>query len=108
MAGFDFAEIVTLMATINKWSLLGLVVLTLGLVQVFKAFSQDELGVPDGYLPPVSLVIGVAISLLWSTITGVGLVEHLFIGLGFGLAASGLFDQNKWTKGLLEILMPNR
>lgn len=101
-------DIIGTIATINKLSLIGFIILTMGLVQVFKVVSQEALEVSNDYLPPVSLVIGVVISLLWSTITGVGLVEHLFIGLGFGLAASGLFDNNEWIKGILQIFMPTK
>lgn len=101
-------ELIELISTINKTSLIGFTVLTMGLVQVFKAVSQDALDMANDYLPIVSIVVGVLISMMWSTLTGVGVVEHIFIGLGFGLAGSGLFDQHEWIQNILDVFMPNR
>lgn len=99
-------DIVEIFGAVNELSLTVFVLLTVGLVQVFKSISQKDLELDNDYLPVVSIVVGVLISILWSTLTGIGIVEHIFIGIGFGLAGSGLFDSNKWVKNIINILMP--
>ena len=67
-----------------------LVGLNMGIVQVVKVL------VPERLLPLTALVIGIALSVLW---TGVDRTS-IFMGLFAGLSAMGIWSGSKATAGL--------
>ena len=91
----NLGEYLLMIDTINAGSLLLMGAITTGLVEAFKQFMQDDLEVANKFLPIVSVVIGLAVSLLWSTQTPESLVLHIFAGVSIGLIGSGLFDVRK-------------
>jgi len=65
-----------------------LVGLTIGLTEVIKRTSSLD----KKYLPLVSLLFGIALSVVW--VEG-SIKDGLLQGIIVGLSASGLFDQTK-------------
>lgn len=66
-----------------------LVALVIGLTQVFKGF------LPDKFVPLLSLVLGVSLSLV---VFGLG-VGGILTGVMVGLSASGLYDHKTLITG---------
>lgn len=64
-----------------------IITVVMALTEFFKRF-----GVPNRFLPLISLVLGIAGGFLY--VDGLG-KEKLMYGLMIGLSAAGLFDQSK-------------
>ena len=71
------------------WSFGGLVVITIGIVEVIKR----AVGLNNNLLPLVGLVVGVVLVVL-ANFTGLTALPILG-GLVVGLSAAGLYDQKK-------------
>lgn len=91
----NLSEFLLMIDTVNVGSLLLMGAITTGLVEVFKRFMQDDLEITNKWLPIVAVIIGLAVSILWSTQTPESLVLHIFAGISIGLIGSGIFNLKK-------------
>lgn len=70
--------------------------LIVGLVAAIR-----QVGLPDRFAPVVSLVFGVLLGIagtfMANDMTPQGIVQGVLVGLGLGLAASGLYSGTKTT-----------
>lgn len=64
-------------------------VITAIIVGLGELYKQLEL--PKRYLPLTNLILGIIAGLVFMDGT---LAEQIFIGIGIGLASSGLYDQS--------------